>query len=261
MLNFLVQHLPQKDDIHGRYFEPFVGSGAVFFLLSPKKAVLSDVNPDLINLFKGIKKYPRDIWTNYCEFGNSKMDYEAIRRSNQLQTIQEKAARVLYLNRTCFKGMWRTNKKGMFNVGYGGQDRRWVINEQNLLEVSGALKIAQIRCVDFEETILNAKSGDFIFVDPPYKPSSKEATNDHYVGRKFTFADQQRLAKMLRWATKNKILWALTNTSHPDVVKLYPGCCKLNFPTGTGHLPGLLVKRPGEVLISNYSLKGGRKIS
>ncbi len=261
MLDFLIRHLPQKDDISGSYVEPFVGSGAVFFLLSPKKAILSDINPDLINLFKGIKKSPRNVWANYCEFGNSKLDYEEIRRSNKLRTIQEKAARVLYLNRTCFKGMWRTNKKGMFNVGYGGQDRRWAINEQNLIEVSEALKAAQIHCVDFEETISSAKSGDFIFVDPPYRPGLKHETNDHYSGKTFNFEDQQRLAKMLRWATKNKILWAMTNTSHRDIVKLYSGCYKLNFPTGTGHLPGLLVKRPGEVLISNYSLKGGRKIS
>jgi DNA adenine methylase len=149
----------------------------------------------------------------------------------------------------------------LFNVGYGGQDRRWVINEQNLLEVSEALKNARIHCVDFEETISNAKMGDFIFADPPYRPGLKHETNDHYSGKNFGFEDQQRLSKILRLATQKNILWAMTNTSHRDVVKLYSGFYKLNFPTGTGHLPGLLVKRPGEVLISNYPLKGGRKIS
>jgi DNA adenine methylase len=230
-------------------------------MVSPKKALLSDANLDLINLFKGIKKYPSEVWENYCKFGNSKADYHSIRGANHPMDIQAKAARILYLNRTCFKGMWRTNKSGVFNVGYGGQDRRWVINRENLLEVSSALKSAKIHCVDFEETILQATSQDFIFLDPPYRPGSKYETNDHYSGKVFTFEDQKRLAKTLKWATRNKIPWAMTNTSHKDVVKLYSGCYKLNFRNGTGHMPGLLVKRPGEVLISNYSIKGGREIS
>ena len=261
MLNFLIQHLPKKDVVSGRYLEPFVGGGAVFFLVSPQKAVLSDINPDLISLYKGIQRYPKDVWAKYCEFGDSKGDYQTIRQSKKFKTIQEKAARVLFLNRTCFKGMWRTNRDGIFNVGYGGQDRRWAISEQNLLEVSKALKTAKIFCTDFEETISEVKKGDFIFADPPYKPGSKLETNDHYMGMNFSFEDQQRLAKLLKRASQKKVQWAMTNTSHREVVQLYAGCYKLNLPSGTGNMPGLLVKRPGEVLIANYPLKGGRKIS
>lgn len=261
ILSFLIQHLPDKDEIRGRYLEPFVGSASVFFSVSPKKATLSDINPDLIDLLSGIQKFPDEVWQIYQTFGNHKKDYEEIRRNSRLEKLQERSARVLYLNRTCFKGMWRTNKQGQFNVGYGGQDRRWVINEQNLVDVSLALKPAKIKCTDFENTIKTAKPGDFIFVDPPYRPGLKHETNDHYSGKTFNFEDQQRLSIILRWATKNKVLWAMTNTSHRDVVKLYSGFYKLNVPTGTGHLPGLLVKRPSEVLISSYPLKGGRKIS
>lgn len=261
ILSFLIHYLPDKDSIEGRYWEPFVGSASVFFSISPKKATLSDINPDLIDLLKGIKQYPKDIWTIYQSFGNSKKTYEKIRRNMNLESIQERAARVLYLNRTCFKGMWRTNKKGQFNVGYGGQDRRWVINEQNLIDVSLALKPATIKCVDFEKTIRLAKAGDFMFVDPPYKPGHKYETNSHYVDKAFDIDEQRRLADILNWASKNKINWAMTNTSHRDVVKLYSGCYKLKLPTGTGNLPGLLVERPGEVLITNYPIKGGRYIS
>jgi DNA adenine methylase len=261
ILTFLVQHLPCGEDIGGRYLEPFVGSGAVFFSLSPRKAILSDINPDLIDLLTGIQKFPHDVWKIYQSFGSSKEAYRQIRADMTLETVQERAARVLYLSRTCFKGMWRTNKQGQFNVGYGGEDRRWVINEQNLIDVSQALKPAKLKSADFEKTIRQAKAGDFIFLDPPYKPGYKYATNDHYVDRAFDLADQHRLADALRWASENQILWAMTNTSHRDVVKLYRGCYKLNLPTGTGHLPGLLVKRPGEVLISNYPLKAGRYMS
>lgn len=261
ILSFLIQHLPDKDNIKGRYLEPFVGSASVFFSISPKKAILTDINPDLIDLLKGIKKYPKDVWAIYQSFGNSKKIYEKIRRDMDLESIQERAARVLYLNRTCFKGMWRTNRHGQFNVGYGGQDRRWVINEQNLIDVSLALKPAIIKCVDFETTIASAKEGDFIFVDPPYKPGYKNETNSHYVDKAFDVEEQRRLANALRNAPRNKIHWAMTNTSHRDVVKLYSGFYKLKLPTGTGNLPGLLVERPGEVLIANYPLRGGRYIS
>lgn len=256
-----MQHLPDSKDIIGRYFEPFVGSGAVFFSVNPNKATLSDINPDLIDLLVGIKNHPKGVWKIYQSFGGSKRDYEKIRGNLKLEKIEDKAARILYLNRTCFKGMWRTNKQGQFNVGYGGQDRRWVINEQNLVDVALALGSATIKCGDFEDTIKLAKGGDFIFVDPPYKPGYKYETNSHYVDKAFDVDEQQRLAGVLQWATKNNIYWAMTNTSHRDVVKLYSGCFKLKLPTGTGNLPGLLVERPGEILITNYPIKGGRYIS
>lgn len=261
ILTFLMQHLPDGKDISGRYFEPFVGSCAVYFSVSPKKATLSDINPDLIDLLVGIKNHPKDVWAIYETFGSSKRDYQKIRANLKFESIQEKSARVLYLNRTCFKGMWRTNKQGQFNVGYGGQDRRWVINEQNLVDVAQALKSAKIICGDFEGTIKSAKPGDFIFLDPPYKPGSKYETNSHYVDKVFDIEEQSRLASALNWASKNKISWAMTNTSHREVVKLFKGSYKLKFPSGTGNLPGLLVEKPGEILIANYPLKGGKYIS
>jgi len=241
--------------------EPFVGSGAVYFSIAPRQATIADINPDLIDLFIGIKLFPKDVWAIYQSFGNSKRDFERIRGNLAFEGIQQKAARVLYLNRTCFKGMWRTNRQGQFNVGYGGQDRRWVINEQNLIDVSLALKHARIKRIDFETTIKSAKAGDFIFADPPYKPGYKHETNSHYVDKAFDIEEQRRLADTLHWASKNNIHWAMTNTSHRDVVKFYSGCYKLKLPTGTGNLPGLLVERPGEVLITNYPTKGGRYIS
>lgn len=260
MLDFLMQYLPESRSISGRYFEPFVGSGSVFFSVAPKAAILSDLNPDLVELFVGIQKHPKEVWGIYQTFGNSKRDFEKVRKDRSMNRIQDRAARILYLNRTCFKGMWRTNKQGQFNVGYGGQDRRWAITEQNLIDVSNALKSAKIYCSDFENTITLAKPGDFIFLDPPYKPGEKHQTNDHYIGRDFVFDEQIRLASTLKWATRKGISWAMTNTSHRSVIRLYSGCYKVKFPNGTGHLPGLLVARPGEVLISNYPLKGGKLI-
>lgn len=260
MLQFLIKHLPEKHEITGRFIEPFLGSGAVFFSVAPHKAILSDINPDLIDLFQGIKIYPSTVWSIYSQYGNSKEDYLRIRGKRQQLSPEERAARVLYLNRTCFKGMWRTNKKGEFNVGYGGEERRWVINEQNLIEVSQALKHARINCEDFESAVLATKTGDFIFLDPPYRPHEKEEINYHYLGRTFSFEEQKRLSRVLAQTTSRNIRWAMTNSSHPDIVGLFSGCYLINFPKGTGTMPGILVNNSGEVLITNYPISGGIQI-
>ena len=261
MVSFLSTHLPKKHQIHGRYVEPFVGSGAIYFFLDPSKAILSDINFDLIDLLKGVKSYPSKVWNSYCTFGDTKQDYNQIRAKNDKLPLVERAARVLYLNRTCFKGMWRTNCKGEFNVGYGGQDRRWVINEENLIQVSVALKKAELLCSDFEDVVHSLKLGDFIFADPPYRPGEIEQINDHYYGKTFQMDDQRRLSKTLKWASRQKIKWAMTNSSHPDILSLYKGNYKLDILKGTGRRPGLTALNPGEALITNYALAGGSKIS
>ncbi len=153
MLDFLGLYLPTSENIKGRYVEPFVGSCVVYFSVNPKSAILSDINPDLIDLLNGIKLSPCGVWQMYCNFGNDKSSYKVVRDEIIPKTIIEKAARVLFLNRTCFKGMWRTNLQGGFNVGYGGQERRWAITENNLIEVAEALSKAEISCEDFETTL------------------------------------------------------------------------------------------------------------
>lgn len=260
MVTFLEEHLPQSSDIKGRYVEPFVGSGAIYFSMRPAKAILSDINVDLIDLLMGVQLYPSKVWEMYSKFGNTKRDFNQIRTKNNKLSIIERAARVLYLNRTCFKGMWRTNCKGEFNVGYGGQDRRWVINEENLIQVSIALKKARLSCCDFGDIIYSLKPGDFIFADPPYRPGEKEQINTHYYGKTFQLDDQRRLSKALKWASRQKIKWAMTNSSHPDILSLYQGNYKLEMLKGTGRLPGLPALNPGEALITNYPIGGGSKI-
>ena len=96
---------------------------------------------------------------------------------------------------------------------------------------------------------------DFIFADPPYRPGEKEQFNEHYYGKTFQFADQKRLAKALRWASRQKIKWAMTNSSHPEILALYRGNYKLELTKGTGRRPGLPAVNPGEALITNYLIK------
>lgn len=258
MLAFLVQYLPVAEDISGYYAEPFLGSGAVFFSINPMRAILADINPDLITLFKGLRIHPLEIWQNYCEFGDTKEDYQTVRDEYRPDTLAEKAARILYLNRTCFKGMWRTNMNGNFNVGYGGQDRRWVIDNQNLVEVSNYLTHAIILCSDFEDIIESRIEGDFLFLDPPYRPGEMELVNEHYVGRSFCYSDHKRLGNSLQSAKKRGVRWAMTTSSHPEITRLFRSNYAIDLPHGTGKIPGVLTTNSGEVLITSYPIRGGK---
>ena len=251
---YIAERLPAKADFVGRYFEPFVGGGAVFFDQKPENAFLSDLNPELIDLYKAIRLYPHKVWETFSGVPVGKESYYQMRDDDiGSKPLYYRAARTLYLNRTCFKGMWRHNPSGKFNVGYGGEDRRWVVNHENIVEISKVLKKADIQRADFSDVFDTIKDGDFIFLDPPYKPGEKDLTEQHYSNGKFTFADQERLAKKLTAVSEaKKIKWLMTNSAHPDIKKLYKGLKVTKIPIGTGTRPGILDKSSNEILISNY---------
>lgn len=255
LLNFLIPFIPSSDQIVGKYVEPFVGGGALFFYLNPSQAFLSDLNSELIDIYRGVRYAPRAVWKVYCSFGNDKNSYHKIRDESVANSLIERAARMLYLNRTCFKGMWRHNTNGDFNVGYGGQERRWVITEETLLLTSKALKSASLECIDFESVIDNCEVGDFLFLDPPYRPGDKEQLHAHYGGQQFSFADHQRLANVLARAKNRNVHWALTTSNHPEITKLFKGNKIISIPKGTGRSPGILSDNSGEVLITSYKNK------
>jgi DNA adenine methylase len=255
LLNFLVPYIPTVDQINGKYVEPFVGGGALFFYLNPSQAFLSDLNSELIDIYRGVRYAPRAVWKVYCSFGNDKHSYHKIRDESAANSLIERAARMLYLNRTCFKGMWRHNSNGDFNVGYGGQDRRWVITEETLLLTSKALKSANLKCADFETVIDNCEAGDFLFIDPPYRPGDKEQIHAHYLGQQFSFDDHKRLANVLSKAKKRNVYWALTTSNHPEITNLFKGNKIVSIPKGTGRKPGILSHNSGEALITSYKNK------
>jgi DNA adenine methylase len=255
LLSQIVEYLPSKTEIKGRYVEPFVGGGAVFFLIAPEMAVLSDINSDLLDLYRGIRKSPAKVWDIFRNFPSTKKAYYRVRDSNvEKWDITKRSARVLYLNRTCFKGMWRHNQSGRFNVGYGGQDRRWVVSKESLIEVSRLLRNAVLKRSDFEKIIDSCKKGDFIFLDPPYRPGDKELINSHYFVNQFSFEDHQRLAVTLARASKKGVKWAMTTSSHKEIVRLFreTSVRVVKLKQGTGDRPGKLTKQSGEVLICNY---------
>lgn len=252
-LKHIIPYLPPRKLIKGKFVEPFVGSGAVFFAINPKTAVLADINEELINLYRGIRRYPQKVWEIFRSFPRTKKAYYEVRSTEvNKMDLAFKAARTLYLNRTCFKGMWRHNSNGEFNVGYGGQDRRWVVNKEDLIEVANRLKRAYLKCSDFQKIIDFCKEEDFIFVDPPYRPGEREMIHDHYVSSRFNYYDHKRLAHSLKGASHRGIRWAMTTSSHPDILRLFHGNYMYPLARGTGKRPGILTDNSGEVLICNY---------
>ena len=253
-LSFFVNHLPKREEIEGTYIEPFVGGGSVFFYVNPEKSLISDLNADLITLYKGIKIYPHKVWEIFESFPEGKTAYYNIRNTElKGKPLYYRAARTLFLNRTCFKGMWRHNSQGDFNVGYGGEERRWVVTHQNIMELSQVLRKAKILNSDFENVILNASKGDFIFLDPPYKPGEKDLYELHYSNGKFLFNEQERIADVLKSLPKSKKnRWAMTNSSHKDILKLYEDYNITIIPFGTSNKPGIHTQNSNEVLIKNY---------
>jgi len=252
LLSYLMPHLPTRESIKGVYVEPFVGGGAVFLALEPQKALLADINPVLIDLYRGLRAYPKIVWKIFKSFPHTKKGYYKIRDTKERDDLAYRAARTLYLNRTCFKGMWRENADGEFNVGYGGQERRWVISQNTLSSVARSLRRAKLVISDFEEVIGSCSKEDFLFLDPPYRPGERELQHEHYVYSKFYYDDHKRLANSLKMATKRGVRWAMTTSNHKDIVSLFHGCHIVALTIGTGNRPGLLTNNSSEVLIRNY---------
>jgi len=245
--------LPKRNEIKRNYVEPFLGSGAVFFALNPKRAILSDINDELMTIYYGICKAPEKVWETYASFPETKKSYYEIRdlENEKEGDLIYRAARMLFLNRTCFKGMWRHNLKGRFNVGYGGQERRWVISREMLHRISRRLKKIVLLCEDFERVIDMTENGDFIFLDPPYKPGGLKLLNSHYKFGVFDEREQERLFNCLNNAAERGVKWAITNTSHKNILELFRDFEIYYLTKGTGTKPGLLTSEATEVLITN----------
>ncbi len=254
LLSFLYDFLPKSEEITGTYIEPFVGGGSVFLYAKPTKAILSDINNELIDLYKGIKNYPHKVWEIFYSFPEGRKTYYSIRDAKYKDMhLSYKAARTLYLNRTCFKGMWRQSPNGNFNVGYGGESRRWAITHENIIEISKLLKQTILQAADFETVLDNADKGDFIFLDPPYKPGQKELKESHYTYSKFTFNDQIRLSNKLKKINKRKrIKWIMTNSSSPEIRNLYKEFNIIKIPKGVSEKIGIHTVNSQEILIKNF---------
>jgi DNA adenine methylase len=211
----------QFAELHGTYREPFLGSGAVFFRHLPLKASLSDANAELIECYKAIRDDAIAVMQALEVLADRHPDeayYEV--RSMKPESIAARAARFIYLNRTCWNGLYRVNLKGDFNVPRGTKSRV-LLDDDNFLAVGAALANADVQSRDFEENIDEAVAGDLIFCDPPYTTAHNLNGFIKYNQRIFSWNDQQRLAAAVKRAIVRGAIAIVTNADHQDVRELY----------------------------------------
>lgn len=210
--------LPEKFD---RYFEPFLGSGAVYFSIQPKIAVISDRNEELINTYQAIKSDWHALVSLLQKHQkNHSTDYYYKIRAEKPRNLISKAARTIYLNRTCFNGIYRVNLNGEFNVPIGTKDKV-LLDTDNFPAVASLLSGADILSKDFEEIIDMSSKGDFIFIDPPYTIKHNNNGFIKYNEHLFSWHDQIRLRDAIIRAKNRGALILMSNANHQCVHELY----------------------------------------
>lgn len=215
--------LPKVPTDYGRYIEPFIGGGAMFFALNPNDAVIADSNPELINMYQQVANNVNEVIACLKKYENTQEMFYNVRSLdwNALPKV-EGAARTIYLNKTCFNGLYRVNKKGQFNVPYGKYKSSNFCDIEALRAASEVLQRAQIICGDYISVLKRyARSGDFIFLDPPYLPVSAYADFKRYTKEQFYEEDHVELANEVVRLQELGCHVILTNSNHPLVRELY----------------------------------------
>lgn len=246
---------PSPDGGFQRYFEPFLGGGAVYLALAPRRAVLSDLNADLMNAWQVVRDNPEALMAALDMHVYERAHYYRVRALDPaaLDPVQ-RAARFIYLNKTCYNGLYRVNREGRFNVPFGRYPRPPKLYDRaNLLALSRLLRDAELRCAPFEEATRDAGPGDFVYLDPPYDPLSPTANFTSYTRGNFTRDDQRRLADHVRELDRRGCLVAVSNSDTPEIRELYRG-----FRIETVHMPRNINCKPDgrspvhELLITNF---------
>ncbi|WP_248811033.1 Dam family site-specific DNA-(adenine-N6)-methyltransferase [Frankia sp. AgPm24] len=208
-------------DFSGTYREPFLGSAAVYFELRPTSSALSDANGELVVCFQQVKENPLDVMDLLDTMPNTPEYFDGVRRWSPADLSDlERAARVVYLNKTSFRGLWRVNRSGGFNTPYGAYDRPYY-NRNTLLRASRALADATIVESDFEAAIDQAQPGDWVYLDPPYVPLGGWADFKRYTPGQFGEDDHVRLCVAMRRADSRGVFVTLTNSDTEFVHELF----------------------------------------
>ena len=208
---------------YNNYLEPFLGGGALFFDLCPNNAILSDLNAELTNCYIAVRDAPEEVLKILKEKPVNSKTFYKIRKLNpsKLNNI-ERAARLIYLNKTCYNGLYRVNKHGQFNTPYSKNDNVRVYTPNIILKASMALRSANIVQGDFELILLkNASSGDFAYLDPPYPPVGRYSDFTRYTRDFFYRKDHLRLAKVVEELDNRNCSFVLSNARHPLILKIY----------------------------------------
>src|SRR5690554_3942030 len=226
LLQDITKHFPAKCST---YYEPFLGGGAVLFALQPRKAVVNDINEELINVYTVIRNNVEELIEDLKKHKNVADYYYKIRELdrnkkvyNQLSNI-EKASRILYLNKTCYNGLFRVNQQGEFNAPFGRYHNPNIVNETGLRAMSQYLNQARItfRSGDFEAALEGVGAGDFVYFDPPYDPMTESANFTGYDKGGFGRGEQIRLKKLCDSLDSQGVKFLLSNSATDFVLDLY----------------------------------------
>ena len=260
LMNIIKKRIP--DDVK-RYYEPFLGGGAILFNYLPAKATINDINSELINMYKIIKEYPNELIrelnihkTNHCE------DYfYEIRNYDRNEEIYlglseiQRAARTIYLNRTCYNGLFRVSKQGYFNTPIGKYINPVIVNETVIYQISDYFNLNDINilCGDYHSSLRGSRRGDFVYLDPPYYPISKTSSFTGYTNIGFGEDEQIRLKKQCDNLDKKGVRFLLSNSNCSYIRKLYDGY-KIEVITARRAINSKGDNRinSSELLISNY---------
>ncbi|MDD5014044.1 MAG: DNA adenine methylase [Atribacterota bacterium] len=225
------QYIPQN---YSRYFEPFVGGGALFFDLAPRKVYVNDINEILISAYRNIKNHPYEVIEKLEDLQktfNAKNDEErklyfyeirdVFNRNKDSSSL--KTAYLIFLNKTCFNGMYRENSKGRFNVPFGRYKNPKILDKKNILAVSKLLQKAAITDYSFEKAVEDAKEGDFVYFDPPYHPLTVTSSFTNYSNDGFNEEDQMKLRDVFIGLDRKKCFVMLSNSDTQFIRKIYHG--------------------------------------
>ncbi|MCA8979198.1 MAG: Dam family site-specific DNA-(adenine-N6)-methyltransferase [Planctomycetes bacterium] len=220
LLPQLLEHFPARFET---YHEPFLGGASVALAVGAKRARLSDANAWLIDTYRAIRDDWRAVAAVLEELPNTKEEFLAIRAQPHAHLpLAKRAAHFVYLNKTCFRGLFRVNRAGRFNVPYGAYHRRYY-DPANWEAVSRALQGAELCCADYAQALSVAQAGDFVYLDPPYWKLGGYADFNRYTPGQFRAEDHVRLAESCRDLAARGVRWALSNSDTEEVRELYRG--------------------------------------
>ena len=226
LLPELIARLPER---FGRYYEPFAGGAALFFRTAPDRAVLADSNADLIALYGAIATDVNGVIRRlqHHRTAHDETHYYAMRAKwNENHTAwspAERAAAFIYLNKTCFNGLWRVNRSGGFNVPIGRYSDPPICVPEALRAAQGLLARTELRCGDYQQAVVDAKAGDFVYFDPPYDPVTPTANFTAYSAIGFGALDQRKLADTARALVARGAYVMLSNSDTPFIRSIYKG--------------------------------------
>jgi DNA adenine methylase len=251
----LAQYQPFLPQSFRTYYEPFLGGGALFFHLQPQQAVLSDINPELVNLYTCIRDRPEEVIQNLQAHAiQHNSTYYYTTRATIPASAAAQAARLIYLNKTCFNGLYRVNTQGNFNVPMGRYKNPKICDPQLLRAASHALQTVIIRERSFEAILADAKtSQDFVYFDPPYHPRSATSNFTSYSRFAFNVEHQIRLRDIFAQLAAEGVQVMQSNTDCPFIRELYQ-----NFQIHTIEATRAINSNPAkrgkitEVLVTSY---------